>query len=167
MWKLLFASVGVWQAGVMMAQNADRSKKYRLAKEHADKLKKPLLVVGGPWGARPYRALIKTPAHGCGDVCLDVYPEACGQCSDTVVADVREIPYPDQYFGAAFASHVLEHLPTLDDCERAVSELRRVADAVFVSSPSKQSIFAWLVPDHFLWVNQDRDNLTVEQRRAS
>jgi len=157
--------IGVWQGVAHYKQALERQVKYEAARAYADSIGKPLLVVGGPWGANPFRSLLKIPAHGCGDVCIDIHPEACEGCSNTVEADIRDIPFPDKYFGAALASHILEHLPTVDNCERAISELHRVANAVYVAGPSKQSILAWLIPEHRLWVTQKQDGaIEIEQR---
>lgn len=109
----------------------------------------------------------KFPTHGCGDVCLDIDAGACkicGQAVEQAVADIRDIPYPDQTFGAAFASHVLEHLPTVADAKQALKELYRVANEVFIAAPSRQSFIAWLHPDHHLWVKVTPKGVLLTQR---
>lgn len=148
-------------------QGQERKAKYTQALAYSELRKKPLLVIGGPWGSNPFRRLLNVPAHGWGDVCMDVDPTACAGCPRDCrveVADVRDIPYPDRYFASVFCSHVLEHLPTIADCERAYRELHRVADTVFICVPSKQSILAWLIPTHHLWVKEAEYGLEVEQR---
>lgn len=163
------SALGIWQGIVEYKQNIERQSKYEMARASANFVGKPLLVVGGPYGEYIFRHIFKIPAsHGYGDVCLDINPQACQENPDDnqqVIADVKKIPFSDRYFGAAFASHVLEHLPTIADAERAINELYRVADAVFIASPSKFSVGGWLVPGHHLWVKQLSDNtIEVEQR---
>lgn len=161
--KVLVASVAVWQAGMMISQGVERTERYREARQHADRLGKPLLVVGGPLGSDFHR-MFSIPAHGFGDVCLDINPGACRNSVPYVDADIRDIPFEDQVFGAVYVSHVLEHLATTADCAQAVRELTRVADRVFVCCPRKGTILAWLAPEHHLWVRQEGDILIVEQR---
>ena len=160
----LRAGLGLWQGMVMLGQTAERREKYELARQYADQVGKPLLVVGGPYGDSPFRCMLDLPAHGWGSVCLDIEAQACEGAPQVVVADVREIPFPDGYFASVLVSHVLEHLPSYGDCAQAVRELQRVADRVYVAGPSKQSFIAWLVPDHHLWVTQEDGVLYVEER---
>ena len=153
----------IWQGLVSLEQVNDRNRKYAAARAYADSVGKPMLMVGGPYGSSPLRRIFSMKAHGCGDVCLDIDPEACQGCP-TIVADIRDIPFPDQHFGSAFVSHVLEHLPAVEDAGLAVNELMRVADQVWVSYPSKQSVIAYLIPGHYLWVTEKDGALLFEQR---
>lgn len=156
--------MGIHQMAAMSAQQEDRDRKYELAQAYADYVGKPLLVVGGPYGAAGFRRMVNLPAHGFGDVCIDLDPNACDGGAEYVQADVRDIPFSDKYFGAAFVSHVLEHLPTVQDCIDAVNELNRVADVVLVAYPTPSSIIASLIPDHWLWLHQEGNTLYVQQR---
>ena len=82
-----------------------------------------------------------------------------------MVADVRDIPFPTGYFGAALISHVLEHLETAQDAVRAVSELRRVADHVEVVGPHRFSVAGMVAKGHRLWVLQSRGgNISIVDR---
>jgi ubiquinone/menaquinone biosynthesis C-methylase UbiE len=107
------------------------------------------------------------PAHGNGDVCLDISRRAINNHPCGVIASVTHIPFSDMNFGAVFASHLLEHLPTTDDAEKALAELNRVAEAVFIAYPSRQSIAGWIIPDHHLWVWQKGDSIYMKQRGKS
>ena len=156
--------MGVHEAAVLTAQQEDRDRKYELARAYADYVAKPLLVVGGPYGATGFRRAMNLPAHGFGDVCMDVDPSACDGGAQCVQADIRNIPFPDKYFGAALVSHVLEHLRHAEDCIDAVDELNRVADVVLVAYPTPDSVVASLIPDHFLWLRQEGNILFVEER---
>ena len=160
----LLCITGLHQIAVMYSHQVDRNQKYELARVYADHVGKPLLVVGGPYGAAGFRRLMNLPAHGFGNVCIDLDPNACYGSAEYVQADVRDIPFPDKYFGAAFVSHVLEHLPTAQDCIGAVNELNRVAEVVLVASPTPSSIIASLIPGHWLWLYQEGDTLYIQQR---
>jgi ubiquinone/menaquinone biosynthesis C-methylase UbiE len=67
--------------------------------------------------------------------------------------------------GAVFLSHVLEHLPTTTLAKQALEEMNRVAEGVFIVYPSKQSIAAWIIPEHHLWVWREGTAMHLEQRR--
>jgi hypothetical protein len=161
---MIFGSFGLWQGSVMLSQAIERQTKYQRAREIADRAGKPLLVVGGPLGGNPFRSIIKIPSYPCGNYCLDLDPKACEGCPNVVVADIRKIPFSDKFFSVAFISHVLEHMPTIDDAIKAISEVGRVADKVIVAAPRKASILAWLIPDHYLWVKQDHRGILIEGR---
>lgn len=134
-------------------EHADRLTSYEAARRTADALRKPLLNVG--CGTTHFLS------HPCGDVCIDVDPKRLIVCRSRrpTVGDVRSIPYPDRSFGAALCCHVLEHLPTVADAQRALSELFRVADYVYVRSPSRLLAIAWIHPDHPLWVDHLPDGM--------
>lgn len=157
--------VGLHQMAVMSAEQEQRYHKYELAREYVDSVGKPLLVVGGPYGSTGLRRMFNLPAHGFGDYCLDLDCLACDGGGEYVQADIRHIPFPDNFFGAAFVSHVLEHLHTVHDCVDAVNELNRVADVVLVAYPTPDDVIAVLHPDHYLWLQQEGNTLYVHQKR--
>ena len=159
-----FLAVCGWQLVVWIGETRDKNRKYQAATDHAEKNNKPLLVVCGPWGTKPFRHWFNKPAHGFGDVCLDINRRAIDGHPCGVVANVTNIPFADKCFGAAFASHLLEHLPTTDDAKKALDELNRVAEAVFIVYPSRQSIAGWVIADHHLWVWQKGDKTYLRQR---
>lgn len=132
----------------------ERHQVFRQARDYANSLMRPLLVIGVPKHKF---------SHPCGDTTIDTSPERAPVCNGEI-ADVRKIPYPNSYFGAAFCSHILEHLPTVEDACQALDELERVADKVFVVSPHKSSITAWLNPGHHLWITPSGDGYIIEQR---
>jgi SAM-dependent methyltransferase len=66
---------------------------------------------------------------------VDIAPEALeGQDRETVVADMRELPFGNESFASVLASHSIEHVP---DPERVLAEVRRVLEpggtAMFVT----------------------------------
>lgn len=104
----------------------ERIEKYDNALRTARTLGKPLLVVGRPKGLG---------FHGCGDVCVDL--DKCNKCGPNCVkavqANVQDLHmFHRKQFGAAFASHVLEHV---DDLKVALRELRRVSDHLYIAGP--------------------------------
>ena len=156
--------VGGWQLAVWLSETRDKNRKYRAATAYAQQKNKPLLIAGGPWGAKPVRHWFNMPAHGNGDVCLDIDRRAIKGHPCGVLADVTHIPFSDKSFGAAFASHLLEHLLTVAEARQALDELNRVADAVFIVSPSRQAFVGWIMPGHHLWVWQKGDIIYLKQR---
>jgi hypothetical protein len=152
--KEILIGAAIREGLVQTMEIKERRQIFNQARDYADQVGKPLLVVGSPKFQFN---------HPCGDVTIDISPEMAKFC-DAEIADVRDIPYPDSYFGAAFCSHVLEHLPTIEDAGIALDELERVADRVFVVSPHKTSIMAWINPGHHLWVTPSGDGYILEQR---
>jgi hypothetical protein len=57
---------------------------------------------------------------------------------ETVTADGRELPFPDDAFDVAFSNAVVEHVGGREDQRRFVYELCRVAPRVFVSTPNRR-----------------------------
>ncbi len=156
--------IGIWQLIVWMFEIRDKNRKYRAATSFAAGINKPVLVAGGPWGAKKARHWFNKPAHGEGDVCLDIDRRAIEGHPCAVVASVTHIPFADNTFGAAFASHLLEHLPTVGNARQALDELNRVAEAVYIVYPSRQSIAGWIIPEHRLWVWQEGNDTYLQQR---
>jgi len=150
----LVIGLAIYEGLQQVREISERRAAFEQAREYADAVGKPLLVAGAPKFQFN---------HPCGDVTLDISPEMAAFC-DGEVADIRAIPYPNRYFGAAYVSHVLEHLPSLDDAITALQELHRVADRVFIVSPHKSSLLAWLNPNHHLWISTDGGSLIVEQQ---
>ncbi len=163
----VLGAFGIWQLAVLAFETRDKNRKFRAAVDRARREARPLLVVGGPWGSKPARRWLNKPAHGPGDVCLDIDPRAIHDHPAGVVASATHIPFRDGAFGAAFASHLLEHLPTTHEACRALEELHRVAGRVFIVYPSRQSIGGWVVPEHRLWVWQSGDEIYLKQRGES
>ena len=157
--------VFIWQIIIWILEIQDKNRKYKAAFNYAQKSGKPLLVIGGPWGVKSYRRLLNKPAHGNGDVCLDIDRRALEGHPCAVVASCTDIPFNDKSFGAIFSSHVLEHMPTTHIAEQALAEMSRVAGSVFISYPSRQSIAAWIIRDHHIWVWQKGGRTLLKQRK--
>lgn len=153
--KMVLVGVGIREGIQQLIEVEERHAIFDQARDYADTVGKPLLVVGTP------KSFFRN--HPCGDVTIDIDPNIESDC-EVELADVRNIPYPNHYFGAAFCSHVLEHLSSIGDAIRALGEMERVADRVFTVSPHKSSIMAWIHPDHHLWVTPSGDGYIIEQR---
>ena len=146
--------MGTLVLATSLDQWAERNQKYAQGLAYSRAAGKPFLVVGRPKGN-----------HGCGDICLDLDSRVAQECPVALVDDVRSIPLPTGHVGAAFVSHVLEHLPSVEDAILAWGELQRVADLVLVAGPSPLSLIARLVPDHCLWAWQLPDGSLYLQHR--
>jgi hypothetical protein len=153
-----------WQLLVWLSETRDKNRKYQAARDSAEKSSKTLLIIGGPWGIKPARRWLKMPAHGEGDVCLDIDHRALEGHPCAVIASVTHIPFADRTFGAIFISHVLEHLTTTADAKQALEEMNRVADSVHIVCPSRQSIAGWIIRGHHIWVWQEGDRTYLKQR---
>ena len=153
---LLAGIAGIALEGIQHSiELKERRQIFKQARGYADSVGKPLLVVGTPKLAFPW--------HPCGDVTIDITPNIPTYCQYQI-ADIRDIPYHSGYFGAAYASHVVEHLATIEDAKAAFDEMERVADKVFIVSPHKSSLIAWIHPEHHLWVTPSGDGYVIEQR---
>ena len=157
--------VFIWQMIIWALEIQDKNRKYQAALAVAKKSGKQLLIVGGPYGVKGYRRMLGRPAHGNGDICLDIDRRALQGHPCPVVASCTDIPFSDKSFGAVFSSHVLEHMPTTKQAEKAFSEMNRVAGSVFIAYPSRQSIAAWIIRDHHIWVWQKGGATLFKQRK--
>ena len=147
-----------WQAAVVAGEFALRRRRYREALAAARRRGKPLLVVGRPGGW--------PRVYGGGDATVDLDPRVARDCPGTaVVADVRQLPFPDGRFGAAFCSHVLDCLPTPQDVACAWAELRRVAEEVFLCTTHPQNLFwRWVAPEIRVWVSPRQGEVSARPR---
>jgi len=161
---LILAGVFIWQMEVWIREIMHKNKQCKAAVDYCHKHDKQLLVAGGPWGGRNWRRRLNMPAHASGDVNIDISAGAIIGHPNGVVADVVHLPFPDKTFGAAFASHLLEHLYNPAQAEAALAELERVAETVYISYPSRQSLAAWVIRDHRLWVWQKGNVVYLQQR---
>jgi len=167
MFSFILKTVVFHQATVMIGMRLETANKYAMARAVAKGLNKPLLVVGGPLGSSLTGKLFGIRAHGCGNMCTDIDPRACEGCNPVVLADIKDLPFMDNQFGAVFCAHVLEHMPNAEACGRAWQELHRVAEEVFICLPPKKSLWAWFVPDHYLWVQHVGDGVIQVQERIT
>lgn len=149
------ALVGAWAVGGYVYDVLWRSRKAEVAaRAYCDRVRKPLLVVGCGTPGSSLRALLLGPQTS-GEVNLDTNANsACarpaavrlGRRSPPCRGDAHDLSrYPDRFFGAVLATHLLEHLP---DPDRAVAEWRRVADRVYVVTPQAWWLHTYAHPGH-------------------
>jgi SAM-dependent methyltransferase len=115
------------------------------ARAAADARGKPLLNVGCGMPGSSLRVALLGPT-GWGNVNCDLAaPSECSSDGAACHCDAQALPFPDKFFGAAIASHVLEHVA---DPNAAIRELHRVADEVFVITPAWWAPHTYLHPGH-------------------
>lgn len=134
--------VAAWETGWWLLGKADRRRLYDQAKAAAVARGKPLLVVGEPDGEYP-----------CGDVTVDIRETSVCPIYTKTTVEHLEI-FDDKQFGAAFVSHVIEHVC---DPQKALAELARVSDQVFISYPRPWRLATLLVPGH-KWIITKQTN---------
>jgi len=150
----------------------------RAARAYCDSVDKPMLVVGAGTPNSSLRALILGPQRS-GDVNLDLAghaacptpaelyasaPVTAGQTGPPVCkGNALDLSaYPDGFFGAILATHVLEHL---SDPEVALAEWTRVADRAYVVTPQWWTLHAWSHSGHrFMFVGGQPYPLWGHQR---
>ena len=79
-----------------------------------------------------------------------------------VVADALALPFKDKCFDYVIASHILEHV---DDPHQFISELKRVACAGYIETPSElgEKVFGW---SFHKWVVRIEDGTIVMRPRT-
>lgn len=147
MLKVLAALAGFAGASYALDVMAKSSKYGRAARLAGQQCGKPVLNVGSGTPGSSLRSMLFGPTR-YGDVNCDLNEEPgwrledgswIGQC------DILDLPFADKQFGAAVATHVVEHV---DDPEAAMAELHRVADHVFALTPHWSAPHTWLHPGH-------------------
>lgn len=146
---------GAWFYDVMVrpAQAAKQARAY------CNRAGKPLLNVGSGTEGSSFRAFLFGPAR-YGDVNLDLAAPQANPCPMPLGemrgprachGDALELPYPDKFFGAVVASHILEHL---DDPAGALEEWQRVGDQVYVIVPRWWGLHTWLQTEHRWYIDR-------------
>lgn len=107
-----------------------------------------LNVGSGQYGVHQFTAI--------GDVKCDLNP-----VDDVEFCDIRRLPYRDNQFDYAIASHILEHLDP-KDVPRAVSELRRVAREVKILVPHAGAVARYFHVNHRSLVSINKGGVEVE-----
>ena len=121
-----------------------------MARDVADRLGKPLLNIGAGTPGTSLRTYLFGPTLW-GDINMDVAGSGVCGGDNVCYGDIEDIPYPDKYFGAVIASHVVEHVPNPD---KAMMEMNRVADKVYAITPVWWAPHTWLYWDH-KWYRKD------------
>jgi len=150
--------LAIWEGTSVARENIERSSYYNQMREYADSVGKPLLMIGMPrWAWQPQEA----------DVILDIDPNV-ESIAGGVQGDILNIPYPDKTFGGCYVAHVLEHMYSTEECEKAINECVRVSDRVAFLCPSPYSLISnLLMPSHHLrlWFDQSNNRIRVTDNR--
>jgi hypothetical protein len=154
----ILASFLFSQLVVVITEYYLRWKRFRQAHSFASRRGKPLLIIGRP--GSPLRL------YGCGDVCIDIDPRVVNDCPECgLVADIKKIPFGDRYFGAVFCSHILEYLPSVAEAEKAVREMERVAERIFICHTLRWNLlWRYFSIAQVLWVSSTRGKITAKER---
>lgn len=111
--KIAWAAVG-WEISWHARRVSQRRLLFTEASREADRLGRPLVVVGAP-------DMGPTRGPGCGDITVDIGESSC---PNFLKADItKPLPFDDDSV-VVFVSCVLEYV---DDYESALDELRRVS----------------------------------------
>lgn len=126
--------LGAWEAFWWLRRNAARSSSYAAARALANRLGKPLILVGAPDSGA-------TGGPGCGDVTVDIVQSTC---PNALRADItKPLPFADDS-AVVLVHYVLEYVA---DYEAAMRELRRVAGRnLFVIAVQPWTLTAFLYP---------------------
>jgi len=150
--------LAAYEGTIAVKESVERHKYWNQARQYADSVSKPLLVVG-------MKRHFWEPDNG--DITADIDPKV-QQIAGGVWADERELPFTDKEFGAVYNAHTLEHMGSAEEVEQAVNECLRVADKVFFICPSPYGIYSNLFcPAHKLrlWFDQANNKIKVTDNR--
>ncbi len=113
---------------------------------------KPVLNVGAGTSTSSLRAFLLGPTLW-GDVNLDLTGRGPHGPDNVSFGDAHDLSeWPDGFFGATVASHVLEHVK---DPEWVEAELRRVtAGPVYIITPKAIWLHTWSHPGHRWYRNE-------------
>lgn len=141
----LVVAVGASQVAMFPYEEFQRNAVAREARAYALSRSKPVLDFG-------------CGRHPRGDVNVDIVPRTAPNFVRVESFQNAMLPFENKHFGAALCFHVLEHV---ENPRHLLNELNRVADKVFVITPSPLFIGSWLHEGHrrvFLSANTYVDN---------
>jgi len=150
----ILLGLAAYEGSLLVQEYRERLDYWTEARSYSDEVGKPLLCVG--IRRKPFQ-----PPNG--DVTLDLDPVVT-QIPGGVQGDVTDMPFTNKEFGACICTHILEHLESQEDVDRAVNECMRVADKAFFLCPSPRGIWAsFFCKDHHLriWFDQDINTIKV------
>lgn len=152
--KVALIGAACYWGAVQLKEHVERQQLWGTARSYCDEVGKPLLRIG------LRRSPLEPPN---GDVTLDI-DTAVTRIPGGVLGDVRNMPFPDKYFGAVVSEHVIEHLFTAEDVEQSISECVRVADMAIIEAPSPWSFGGLFHPDHKLRIWFEDNVVKVDKK---
>ena len=108
---------------------------YAIAKERADEIQRPLIVVGSPNAA--------TGGYPCGDLCVDL--AGCSRCGEPPI-DARKIPAKDDS-AVVFISCTLEYIPEIREAWKEILRVAGSVDNIFVVAVQNWTLTASAYPN--------------------
>ena len=128
-------ALGVLVSNVSTQQVYEYAQKnivYNEARKYAQLVGKPILDFGCGW-------------HPRGDINMDITPRQNVPNFMPMPPDSQRLPFEDKTFSSALAFHVLEHV---NNPKHVKQELQRVADRVYIITPSPIFLYTWLHQGH-------------------
>ena len=161
-WKVFLGITGtviggaaVYEGVNALKENGERHTWFNFARQYCDAVGKPLLSVG-------MRRHSWEPPNP--DYVLDTDP-AVLDIPNGVLGNECDMPFSDKQFGFVYNAHTLEHLDSIEDIERAITECRRVADFVILLCPNPNGIYSNLfcaTHKFRLWFDQFSNRIIVK-----
>jgi len=153
-WKIAKAISGFTASAYMKDVVVKPNRVAQLARAFANRMGKPLLNIGAGTPNSSLRVILFGPTLW-GDVNIDIAApknivHGPGRVSWGDAHDLSQ--WPDKFFGAIIASHVLEHVERPDIC---LKEWHRVAEKVFVVVPPWWAPHTWAHPGHVWFIDPD------------
>lgn len=103
-----------------------------------------ILVIGCGDGTEAALLAASLGGHVVGiDIAGEFHPSASGR-TELLVADARQLPFPDGSFDLIFSFHALEHIPSPRE---AIAEMRRVvhpAGGFWLGTPNRSRLLGYL-----------------------
>jgi hypothetical protein len=131
----------LYESMIGILRKLNRRRVFRMAKQRAEAVGLPLLVIGDPYNG--LMSIATGPDYGCGDLCLDL--TGCPRCpvgSKSKLEDACSHLNFDNY--VVFISCVLEYV---DDLPLIMKYLNRMnPDNLFVVNVEPYSLTAYLYP---------------------
>jgi len=108
--------------------------RYKILKDFCKDFKTLLSV-----GSGPKEPVLLGSTHAL-DICPDAekYLRLNKWYGSFTLGSCTELPFPDKSFDIVVCSEVIEHLPSIDDVKKAISEIRRVGCKFIITTPNSE-----------------------------
>lgn len=140
---LIIYETCIWQYRLHL-----KSKYYKMAKDRAAELGKPLMVIGDPSGGFT-DIVFGIRSYGFGDVTLDL--KVSPDCPNPVEGDIQvTLPKFSDNSHVIFSSWTFEYVSDLATLIPHIYRVSGGSNNIFVASGNPYSIFSWIEPGNFL-----------------